>query len=352
MASFNKLPSGQWRAQVRRRGQQITRSFRLKSQAEAWAREAETAMLSGKSEKSVRVTEKTTFGALVDLHIEDMREVGKSPRRSKQKSLEKLKRDLGRIVLRDLSRERLIAFGKSRAKEGAGPVTIGMDLGYVRTVLIHATAIHGIDTPTDLVLLARTALRRLGLIAKGRERDRRPTPDELDRIVAYADGNPRQFIPLGRIIRFAVATAMRLDEICQLRIDDVDLMARLATVRDRKDPRNKVGNHQQVPLLDANGYDPVALIREQLCHDQSSHRIFPYNSRSTGTAFRRACRELGISDLHFHDLRHEATSRLFEAGYNLAEVALVTGHKDWKMLKRYLNLRPAELALRQPSVSR
>jgi hypothetical protein len=107
-------------------------------------------MLSGKSEKSVRVAQKTTFGALVDLHIEDMREVGKSPRRSKQKSLEKLKRDLGRVALRDLSRERLIAFGKSRAKEGGGPVTIGMDRGYIRTVLIHATAIHGIETPTDL----------------------------------------------------------------------------------------------------------------------------------------------------------------------------------------------------------
>jgi integrase len=343
MASFNKLPSGQWRAQVRRRGQQVSRCFRLKSQAEAWAREAETAMLTGKSEKSVRVTEKTTFGTLVDLHIEDMREVGKSPRRSKQKSLEKLKRDLGRVVLRDLSRERLIAFGKSRSKEGAGPVTIGMDLGYVRTVLIHATAIHGIETPTELVLLARTALRRLGLIAKGRERDRRPTQHELDRIIACADGNPRQLIPLGRIVKFAVATAMRLDEICQLRIEDVDLTGRLATVRDRKDPRNKVGNHQQVPLLDANGYDPISLIEENLRHGQGGGRIFAYNSRSVGTAFRRICKELGIRDLHFHDLRHEGTSRLFEAGYDLAEVALVTGHKDWKMLRRYLNLKPHQL---------
>jgi integrase len=352
MASFNKLPSGQWRAQVRRRGQQISRSFRLKSQAEAWARDAEIAMISGKSEKSVRVTDKTTFGTLVDLHIEDMREVGKSPRRSKQKSLEKLKRDLGRVVLRDLSRERLIAFGKSRAKEGAGPVTIGMDLGYVRTVLIHATAIHGIETPTDLVLLARTALRRLGLIAKGKERDRRPTQDELDRIVAYADNNPRQLIPLGRIIKFAVATAMRLEEICQLQLQDVDLEGRIAVVRNRKDPRHKAGNHQEVPLLDANGYDPVELVREQLRPGQNGGRIFPYNSRSTGTAFRRACKELGIGDLHFHDLRHEATSRLFEAGYDLAEVALVTGHKDWKMLRRYLNLKPQELAARPPKRQR
>lgn len=168
MASFNKLPSGKWRAQVRLRRQHVSQSFRLKSEAEAWAREAEIAATSGKSPKVARMNEKTAFATLVDLHIDDMREVGKAPRRSKQKSLEKLKRDLGDVMLRDLTRERLIAFGKSRAKEGAGPMTIGMDLGYVRTILVHATAIHGIVTPTDVVLLARTALRRLGLIDKAR----------------------------------------------------------------------------------------------------------------------------------------------------------------------------------------
>jgi integrase len=52
---------------------------------------------------------------------------------------------------------------------------------------------------------------------------------------------------------------------------------------------------------------------------------------------------LKIDDLHFHDLRHEATSRLFEAGLTIEKVALVTGHKDWKMLRRYTNLRPESL---------
>jgi len=211
-------------------------------------------------------------------------------------------------MLRDLNRERLIAFDKSRAKEGAGPVTIGMDLGYVRTVLVHATAIHGIVAPTDVVLLARTALRRLGLIGKAGERDRWPTRDELDRIIAHVEANPRPMIPLVRIVRFAVATAMRLDEICQLQLQDIDLEGRIAAVRDRKDPRHKTGNHQEVPLLNVNGYDPVRPIREQLRPGQNGGRVFPYNSRSTGTAFRRACKELGIRDLHFHDLRHEATA--------------------------------------------
>lgn len=72
-------------------------------------------------------------------------------------------------------------------------------------------------------------------------------------------------------------------------------------------------------------------------------RVFPYNGRSVGTAFRRACRELGIDDLSVHDLRHEAASRLFEAGFTIEQVAIVAGQKDWKMLKRYTHLRPGAL---------
>jgi hypothetical protein len=78
-------------------------------------------------------------------------------------------------------------------------------------------------------------------------------------------------------------------------------------------------------------------------HGSRIFAIFPYNGRSVGTAFCRQCRELKIDDLHFHDLRHEGTSRLFEAGFSIEQVALVTGHKDWKMLRRYTHLKPETL---------
>ena len=147
---------------------------------------------------------------------------------------------------------------------------------------------------------------------------------------------------LGRIVRFAIATAMREEEICKIRISDVNEVTRIVVVRDRKDPRNKDGNDQKVPLLDSTGYDAWSLLQEQRRH-RNGARIFPYNSRSLGTAFRRTCRKLNIEDLHFHDLRHEATSRPFEAGFAIEQVALVTGHKDCKMLKRYANSRPESL---------
>nr|WP_246546237.1 site-specific integrase [Ancylobacter defluvii] len=158
------------------------------------------------------------------------------------------------------------------------------------------------------------------------------------------DENPRQSIPVGRIVRFAVATVMRQEEICRVEWRDFDPRTRMLLIRDRKDPRRKDGNHQRIPLLDVSGYDTCEIIKEQgFSSSRREGRIFPYNGRSVGTAFRRQCRYLKIEDLHFHDLRHEGTSRLFEAGFAIEQVALVTGQKDWKMLRRYTHLKPEAL---------
>ncbi|MGO4870338.1 MAG: hypothetical protein ACLPGW_06955 [Roseiarcus sp.] len=84
----------------------------------------------------------------------------------------------------ELDRDRLIRFGKERAREGANPVTLGIDLGYIKTNLSHTAALHGAILSAEPIVLARIALARLGLVEKGNERDRRPTQNELDRLVA------------------------------------------------------------------------------------------------------------------------------------------------------------------------
>lgn len=211
---------------------------------------------------------------------------------------------------------------------------------------MHASAIHGLPVSVKAVDQARFALKRLGLIGKGHERTRRPETDELNRLFRHFDANPRQTIPMSRIVKFAVATGMRQNEICRLAWSDVDLGNRTALIRNRKHPREKSTNDQVVALVHDAGWDPLVLIEEQTTTGPREGGIFPYNSRSIGTAFRRGCRALNIEDLHFHDLRHETASRLFEAGYQIPEVSLVTGHKDWKMLQRYTNLKPENLANR------
>ena len=71
--------------------------------------------------------------------------------------------------------------------------------------------------------------------------------------------------------------------------------------------------------------------------------LFSYSLRGLSGAFLRLCRRIGIDNLHFHDLRHEATSRLFEKGLNPVEVATITGHKDTRMLMRYTHLKAEDL---------
>lgn len=319
--------------QVRRKGRYIAETFRRHKEAEAWALDMERRIDQGEVPSSRTRKKPATFGDLIDLHLAALQEVGRSPRRSKAFTLDALKEKLGKVRMADLNRERLIRFGKDRLKEGAGPVTVGMDLSYIKTIITHAAAVHGIAVSPEAVDLARTALKHLGVVGRSRSRDRRPTTDELRRLIAYFDANPRQLIPLARIIRFAVATAMRQDEICRIRWSDIDADTRTVLIRDRKDPRETDGNDQKVPLLASTGFYAWAILQEQKSAVARNGRIFPYNARSVGTAFRRACRDLKIENLHFHDLRHEGASRLLEAGFTIEQVALVTGHRDWKMLQ-------------------
>jgi integrase len=320
MATYTKLSSGSWRVQVRRKGRYVSETFLRREDARRWATETERQVDRGETPTKSRIARLKTFGELIDLHIDDMCNVGKSPRRSKAAALNMLQRHLGKCNIAALDRERLIRFGRDRAAQGAGPMTLGIDIGFVKPILSHAAAVHGLPVKVEPVDLARIALKRLGLVGKGHQRDRRPTQDELDRLIANFDENPRQIAPVSQVIRFAVATAMRQEEICKARWSDVDT------------------------LFAATGYDAWAILEQQrVRRSNDDDRIFPFNHRSVGTAFRRGCADLSIHDLHFHDLRHEGTSRLFEAGFTIEQVALVTGHKDWKMLKRYTHLKPEAL---------
>jgi hypothetical protein len=343
MASIRQLPSGNWQAQVRRKGRAVAETFLRKDHALEWARSAESLIDQGKTPVGARTRGLQTFDALIDLHIEDMKSVKRPPGRTKTATLEMLRRELGALKINHLDRERIVRFGRKRFLAGAGPVTIGMDIGTIRLVVSHAAAVHGANVSVEQVDLARIALGRLRLIGKSNERDRRPTPDELDRLIAHFQGQENSAIPMAVIAKFAVASAMRQEEIFRVKWRDFDGTKKLLTIRDRKDPRVKKGNDQQIPLLSVSGYDAQALIEKHGIKGGPDARIFPYNHRSAGTAFTRACQTLKIEDLHFHDLRHEATSRLFEAGFPIEQVALVTGHKDWKMLRRYTHLKPERL---------
>jgi len=142
------------------------------------------------------------------------------------------------------------------------------------------------------------------------------------------------------ICRFALATGMRQDEICSLQVEDVDARRKTVVIRDRKDPQKKEGNDQTVPLLP----DAWNIVESALA-GRGEGNLFGVRAASVSTAFTRACQavEPAIEDLHFHDLRHRATAQFFRMGLDIPQVALLTGHKTWSMLRRYTSIKPEDV---------
>ncbi len=336
--------------QVRRKGKYASQSFRLKEDADAWATTQEDRAFRGETVSSARPAKTGTLGNLIRLHLKDHTEASKPIGRTKLYCLEKMERDIGHLRVADLTKQRLIEYGKQRSAEGAGPATVTVDLAHLRTVLDTATCVHDVETDLDALRHARMALTKLGYVAKSEERDRRPTQAEIDQLIEHFRTKNRQIIPLHRIIPFAVGSSMRQEEITKIDLRDLEAEKRIIKIWSRKDPRKKASNHQRVPLVALTGYDPLAIIQEQTTATGGVGRIFPYNPRSVGTAFREACKELGIEDLHFHDLRHEGISRLFEAGLDIPDVAQISGHRDWKQLRRYLHLRPEKVVEKSAAI--
>lgn len=336
MPTFSQLPSGRWRVQVRAGGIYKGQTFDRKRDAEAWARAMETQAQLVRVNGYAPPPAGATLADLVDRYNELHT---KEPGKTKAATLAMLKADpLGKTRLSALSALSFRDFVDRRVKAGAGGVTVAGDLSTVSAVLKWGRHARRLDVPVHLALDARRDLPYRGLKTRSRERDREPTDAELARLYSHWDGNLRQRIPMAILCRFALATAMRQDEICRIQIEDVDVIAKTVVIRDRKDPNEKQGNDQTVPLLPA-AWAIVAPILKQ----RSAGAVFPYRAASVSTAFTRACAELGIEDLHFHDLRHRATADLFRQGLDIPRVALLTGHKTWAQLRRYTNIKPADV---------
>lgn len=342
MASITQTGPRSWRALIRRKGhKQLCRTFRTEREARSWAAKAEAELLAGRPAEAA-----LTVAAAVE-EFRALRETGKRPVRP-QSTEEYMLRHLadpdgiGRVRVDALTPQRLAEWCRTRHDDGAGPCTVGMEISKLATVLRYA-AISLHTVLPDVVGAAMPLLNYSGLVGTAQHRDRRPTRAELEAVLENLTPQMQDFV------RFAIATAMRRGEICRIRWADVDEDRRLILVRDRKHPRKKVGNHQQIPLTDKTGFDAWQILQRQPRVDE---RIFPVSTEYASDAFTAACRMAGVENLHLHDMRHEGTSRLFEAGLSIEQVPLITGHADWRSLKRYTNLRPESVHAPDPGAPR
>lgn len=323
-----------WQAIVRVKQQgekyEESRTFASERLAKDWAGRLEaTIKLNGIPQ---RVKSSMTLGQLL-LDYKDAVHPVKPMRRQMCWEIDQLAQEFKSAKLNQLTSKLFTDFGRRRAMEGTGGATILHNLSTVRGILNAAKPVLGIDVNGETVTPAVDALSRIGAVSRSKSRTRRPTEEELQKLYAEfqrTSHHPCTIIPMETIVKLAVELPRRLGELLSMQWIDY-VPGQQVTLRDTKHPTEPRLETVPVPKAAAAIIDALP---------KTDARILPYNPESVSASFERTCSRLGIQGLRFHDLRHEGISRLFTAGLDIPDVALISGHKSWVMLKRYTQLTP------------
>jgi integrase len=315
---------------IKRKGQIVHReaqTFDRRQAAKAWIALRESQLTeSGGLERR----EDPLLSAVIDRCVAESNHIGKT----KAQVLNSIRENY------DISRLRCSQIDTAAVVQCA--LTIDVSPQTRQNYLSHLGAVFTVAQPAWRYPLSQTAvkeamtvLKRLGRISKSNQRTRRPTLDELDRLMTHFQKirlrRPKS-APMPKIIGFAIFSTRRQDEIARAMWNDYEKEAGRMMVRDMKDPGDKIGND----VLCEIPSEAIAIIDSM---PKAGELIFPYSADAISAAFTRACKILGIEDLHFHDLRHDGISRLFEMGKTIPQAAVVSGHRSWSSLKRYAHLR-------------
>lgn len=306
-----------------------SKTFNDRKMAQGWIgkREKELAKPGGLDAAKIG---KETLADAIDKYISTSRkEIG----RTKSQVLEAIKEmPIARKRCADIRSQELVDFAE-QLSAGRVAATVGNYMSHLQAVFAVAKPAWGFELDLEEMKGALKVTRRLGLTAKSGERDRRPTLDELDALMTHfgrVEGRRKGVTPMQKIIPFAIFATRRQEEITTIRW--ADLESGRVLVRDMKHPGDKIGNDTWCNLVP----EAERIIKSM---PKTAPEIFPVSTDAISAGFTRACKLLEIEDLHFHDLRHDGISRLFEMGWNIPHVAEVSGHRSWQSLKRYTHLR-------------
>lgn len=303
---------GKWKCQVRKEGfPSQSKTFETKAQAVAWGIEVESKMnqgafTGGTTKQSMTISEMLARY----LSEESPHKAYSAADLSRSKPLIAILgayhvHNLTHIVLATYKRERLAL---------RSPQTVTHELNLLHHAYVIASTEWGIVLPNGIPKTSRPTLPR--------GRGTRIRPNQIDLIVCATESEQ-----LKHIVPLAVETAMRRSELLSVQWENVDLERRSIYL-----DKTKNGLSRTVPL------SPHALKVLQSMQKSTTGPVFTLAASSVSQAFQRAVERAGLGHVRFHDLRHEATSRLFERGLNVIEVARITGHVTLSMLDRYTHL--------------
>lgn len=306
-------------------------TFDKKREAEAWIRWREAELDKPGAIEQLSKGDSTLADA-IDKYVAAKRTIG----RTKEQVLRSIKTyPVASKNSRTIRSVDIVAFADELAAGGRKPQTVANYISHLAAVFRDAKAAWDIDLDYAEMQAAQRTLTRLEKTSKSEERTRRPTLAELDKLMEhFADRQIRvpHSAPMCKLIAFAIFSTRRQEEISRILWDDLDEAHSRILVRDMKHPGQKRGNHTWCELVP----EAMAIVKSM---PRTKSEIFPYTGDAMSAAFTRACQFLEIDDLHFHDMRHEGISRLFEMGRTIPLAASVSGHRSWNSLKRYAQIK-------------
>ena len=322
MANIRKR-NGRYQVQIRRRGfPSQVKTFSRHSDAKRWALQTELNVERGELEARPAPSHHT-IGDLIERYQATFELDDPDTWR-----LRALTRDLGHLRADRLKSSDLARYRDQRLKR-IQATSLKRDLTTLRRVL--KIALDEWDVSLSLEPINRVSIKS-GSISRNRRLD----PPELTRLLKVCSNGRNLWLKPAVIL--AIETAMRRGELLNARYEHLkDGLLYL--------PKTKTGHPRTIPLT------PKCVSLISTLPRSITGYLIPITASALRQSFNRAKRRAGIDDFHFHDLRHEAISRFFEMGLSIPEVALISGHKDYRMLARYTHLRADDL-LKKLHVSR
>lgn len=356
MATITFRGEYQWQVQIRRKDQKLSKTFQYKLEAEKWARKTESEIDRGIFISTIEA-ERTTLSKLIEryklekLNIKPKNEetadnkktpVDKSKLAIKAQVQEKsrlniIERALGKKIIATITTSDIIQFRNMRL-ESIQANSANREITTLKRLLSFAN--------NDCKIILPHGVPSIKKLSVDDARERRVTDAEIEAIC-----NNTKSAELPSIVMIALYTAMRRGEISNLMRSNIDFSVPSVKLMETKNGKNRIA-----PLM------PAAAALLKSLPTRIDGFVFSLRDRQITQAFERAlerarkayeadCKIKNIeadhnflSDLRFHDLRHEATSRLAELLPNVIELSRVTGHQDLKMLSRYYQVSIRDLA--------
>jgi len=323
MATISKRGE-RWFAQIRRMGHpKLYRTFDTKREAVRWAREQEARMDGRMGVPDVRPLMGTTLRSILTRYLAEVTTKKRSEETERLRLGKLMRQPMCDLPVEKLTVEVLAAYRDSRLAL-AKPGTVRREMSLIHHALEVARSEWGLGLSANPVSLVRQPVLK-------NARDRRLEPGDAERLKrALSDCRNRLLEPA---VCLAIETGLRRAELLALEWRYINTEQRTAYI-----PWSKTGRSRTIPLTDA-----ALKILDTLDRGPTG-RVFPMTANALRLAWERLRERAGLRDLRFHDLRHEALSRFAELGLNMPELALISGHRDFRMLQRYTHLRPTDLA--------